>query len=131
MFSAWSLFLLALAALGVLFLVAWAGERRPLGREHPRLRGALYALSLAVYCTSWTFYGAVGSAATTGWGFLPIYLGPALMLLLGYGVLLRIAEVSREHRITSIADYIAHRYGRSHAVAVLVTGRRRRRWLTY
>lgn len=121
MFSAWSLFLLALACLGLLFLVAWAGERRPLTQDHPRLRGVLYALSLAVYCTSWTFFGAVGSAASTGWGFLPIYLGPLLVMLLGYGVLKRIAVVSREHRITSIADYIAHRYGRSHAVAVLVT----------
>ncbi|MEM1411786.1 MAG: PAS domain-containing hybrid sensor histidine kinase/response regulator [Pseudomonadota bacterium] len=121
MFSAWSLFLLALTCLGLLFLVAWAGERRPLQRDHPKVRGVLYALSLGVYCTSWTFYGAVGNAATTGWGFLPIYLGPILLMVFGFGVLRRIAEGSREHRITSIADYIAHRYGRSHAIAVLVT----------
>lgn len=121
MFSAWSLFLLALACLGLLFLVAWAGERHPLGDGHPRLRGVLYALSLAVYCTSWTFFGAVGSAATTGWGFLPIYLGPMLIMVFGFGLLRRVAETSRENRITSIADFIAHRYGRSHAVAVIVT----------
>jgi Na+/proline symporter/signal transduction histidine kinase len=121
MFTTWSLFLVALACMGLLFLVAWAGERTPLTREHPGLRGLLYALSLGVYCTSWTFYGAVGSAASTGWGFLPIYLGPILVMVFGIGVLRRIAETSREHRITSIADYIAHRYGRSHAVAALVT----------
>jgi Na+/proline symporter/CheY-like chemotaxis protein len=121
MFSSWSLFLVALACMALLFLVAWAGERKPLGDRHPKLRAWLYSLSLAVYCTSWTFYGAVGTAATDGWAYLPIYLGPMLVMLLGYGVLRRIAETSREHRITSIADYMAHRYGRSHAIAVLVT----------
>ena len=121
MFSSWSLFLLALACMALLFLVAWAGERTPLGDRHPRIRAWLYSLSLAVYCTSWTFYGAVGTAATNGWAYLPIYLGPMLVMLLGYGVLRRIAETSREHRITSIADYMAYRYGRSHAIAVLVT----------
>ncbi|MEE4172857.1 MAG: NahK/ErcS family hybrid sensor histidine kinase/response regulator [Xanthomonadales bacterium] len=121
MFSSWSLFLVALACMGLLFLVAWAGERRPLGNRHPQLRAWLYSLSLAVYCTSWTFYGAVGTAASNGWAYLPIYLGPMLVMVLGYGVLRRIAETSREHRITSIADYMAHRYGRSHAIAVLVT----------
>ena len=85
------------------------------------MKAIVYAFSLAVYCSSWTFYGAVGSAAATGWGFLPIYLGPILMMLLGFDVIRRIALLSRTQRITSIADFIAYRFGRSHTIAVLVT----------
>lgn len=121
MLSSWSLILIALAYMGLLFAVAWVGDRKRIARDHRNIQAVIYSLSLAVYCTSWTFYGAVGSAATTGWGYLPIYLGPALMMLLGYDLLRRIAITSQHQRITSIADYIAYRYGRSHSIAVLVT----------
>jgi Na+/proline symporter/signal transduction histidine kinase len=121
MLNSWSLVLTALAYMGLLFAVAWIGDKKRIARDHRNLQALIYALSLAVYCTSWTFYGAVGSAATTGWGYLPIYLGPILLMLLGFDVVRRIAETSHEQRITSIADYIALRYGRSHAIAVLVT----------
>ncbi|MGD8347430.1 MAG: sodium:solute symporter, partial [Lysobacterales bacterium] len=121
MLNSWSLMLTALAYMGLLFTVAWIGDRMRIARDHRNIQAVIYALSLAVYCTSWTFYGAVGSAATTGWGYLPIYLGPILMMLLGADVLRRIALQAQHQRITSIADYIAFRYGRSHAIAVLVT----------
>ena len=121
MLSSWFLMLTALAYLGLLFAVAWYGDKQRIARDHRNVQALIYALSLAVYCTSWTFYGAVGSAATTGWGYLPIYLGPMLMMLLGADLVRRIAETSRDQRITSIADYIAFRYGRSHSIAVLVT----------
>ena len=112
---------IALAYMGLLFAIAWIGDKKRIARDHRNIQAMIYSLSLAVYCTSWTFYGAVGSAATTGWGFLPIYIGPALMMLLGVDLIRRIAESSRDQRITSIADYIAYRYGRSHTIAVLVT----------
>ena len=121
MLNPWSLILIALAYMGLLFAIAWVGDKQRIARDHRNVQAVIYSLSLAVYCTSWTFYGSVGSAATTGWGFLPIYLGPALLMLLGFDVIKRIAVTSRDQRITSIADYIAYRYGRSHTIAVVVT----------
>jgi len=121
MLTPWKLSLIALAYMSLLFAIAWYGDKQRIELRHRRFQAVIYALSLAVYCTSWTFYGAVGSAAATGWGFLPIYLGPALMMMLGFDVLRRIAITSRDQRITSIADFIAYRYGRSHTIAVLVT----------
>ena len=121
MLNPWSLILIALAYMGLLFTIAWIGDKKRIARDHRNVQATIYSLSLAVYCTSWTFYGAVGSAATTGWGFLPIYIGPALLMLLGVDLIRRIAVSSRDQRITSIADYIAYRYGRSHTIAVLVT----------
>ncbi len=121
MLNPWKLTLIVLVYMGLLFAIAWFGDKQRIARDHPKFKAIIYSLSLAVYCTSWTFYGAVGSAASTGWGFLPIYLGPVLMMLLGYDVLRRIALTSRDQRITSIADFIAYRYGRSHTIAVLVT----------
>jgi Na+/proline symporter/signal transduction histidine kinase len=121
MLNPWTLVLIALAYTAVLFAIAWIGDRKRITRDHRRIRAAIYSLSLAVYCTSWTFYGAVGNAAATGWGFLPIYLGPALIFLFGTDLIHRLAKTSREQRITSIADYVAYRYGRSHSIAVLIT----------
>jgi len=121
MLNPWNLTLIVLAYMGLLFAIAWYGDKQRIGRDHRNFKAVIYSLSLAVYCTSWTFYGAVGSAASTGWGFLPIYLGPVLMMLLGFDVIRRIANTSRDQRITSIADFIAFRYGRSHTIAVLVT----------
>jgi len=121
MLNPWKLTLIVLVYMGLLFALAWFGDKQRIARDHPNFKAIIYSLSLAVYCTSWTFYGAVGSAASTGWGFLPIYLGPALLMLVGFDVLRRIAITSRDQRITSIADFIAFRYGRSHTIAVLVT----------
>ena len=121
MLNPWNLSLVVLAYMGLLFAIAWYGDKQRIGRDHRKFKAIIYSLSLAVYCTSWTFYGAVGSAASTGWGFLPIYLGPVLMMLFGFDIIRRIAVTSRDQRITSIADFIAYRYGRSHTIAVLVT----------
>jgi Na+/proline symporter/C4-dicarboxylate-specific signal transduction histidine kinase/CheY-like chemotaxis protein len=121
MFSSWLLSLLALAYLGCLFGIAFYGEG---GRIYPtqrRLRPFIYALALGVYCTSWTFFGAVGSAVRDGWGYLPIYLGPALVFLFALPFMERLAEIGRAHKVSSIADFIASRFGKSRALAVLVT----------
>jgi Na+/proline symporter/HPt (histidine-containing phosphotransfer) domain-containing protein len=107
--------------IALLFLVAQLAERTRRGRawaNHP----FTYALALSVYCTTWTYYGSVGRAATGGMGFLPVYLGPTLALLVGGSVFRRIAALKHTHRITSIADFIAARFGKSRAVAALVTG---------
>ena len=111
MLNPWKLSLIVLAYMGLLFAIAWYGDKQRIGRDHRKFKAIIYSLSLAVYCTSWTFYGAVGSAASAGWGFLPIYLGPALMMLLGFDVIRRIAITSRDQRITSIADFIASELG--------------------
>jgi len=120
MMPGWLLLLVALAYVGLLFTVAWLGERHPGLAQGPRLRPAVYALALAVYCSSWTFYGAVGTAARTGLGFLPIYLGPILLLLFGWRLLERLVLASGKHRIVSIADFLSSRYGRARGLAALV-----------
>ena len=81
----------------------------------------IYALSLAVYCTAWTYFGSVGRAATGGIWFLPIYLGPTLAMLLAWIVVRKMIRIARTYRITSIADFIASRYGKSPLLAALVT----------
>ncbi|MCY1269314.1 Sensor histidine kinase RcsC [compost metagenome] len=109
----------ALLYMAVLFAIAFYGDRRraPLS---PRLRAWIYSLSLAVYCTSWTFFGAVGQAADQLWSFLPIYLGPVLLMLFAPWVLQKMIMISKQENITSIADFIAARYGKSQTLAVVV-----------
>ena len=121
MFSSWLLSLLALTYLGCLFGIAFYGERHRTYPTQRRLRPVIYALALGVYCTSWTFFGAVGSAVRDGWGYLPIYLGPALVFLFALPFLERLTRIGRAHKVSSIADFIASRFGKSRALAVLVT----------
>src|ERR1700691_2741489 len=121
MFSGWLLSLLAVAYLGFLFAIAFYGDRRHIYPRQRRLRPYIYGLALGVYCTSWTFFGAVGSAVRDGWGYLPIYLGPALVFLFGLPFIERLVEVGHSHKVSSIADLIASRFGKSRALAVLVT----------
>lgn len=106
---------------GLLFAIAHYGDKRADAGRSIIANPYIYTLSLAVYCTSWTFYGSVGRAATSGIGFLPIYLGPTLMAALWWYVLLKMVRISKVHRITSIADFIASRYGKSHVLGGLVT----------
>ncbi len=108
------------AYLFLLFAVAWWADRRADAGRSVIASPYVYALSLGVYCTTWTFYGSVGRAATLGIGFLPIYLGPTLMLLLGPLVLRKILRIAKAQRITSIADFLASRYGRSQGLGGLV-----------
>ncbi|MCW8085722.1 sensor histidine kinase [Sabulicella glaciei] len=118
---AWALVAIALAYLLLLFAIAWWGDRHARGAARGLVGSpTVYALSLAVFCTTWTFYGSVGRAASIGLGFLPIYLGPTLAMILGMLLLRKIVLVARTQRIASIADFIAARYGRSHALGGLV-----------
>lgn len=111
----------ALAYMAILFAIAFYGDRRQTtGVSRPRLRAWVYSLSLAVYCTSWTFFGAVGQAAGQLWSFVPIYLGPLLLLLFMPQMLAKMILISKQENITSIADFIAARYGKSRSLAIVV-----------
>ena len=113
MLTAETVLFVSLCYIGMLFAVAYYGDKRAdIGRSIIN-SPYVYALSLAVYCTAWTFYGSVGRAVRSGPGFLSIYIGPTLVALLGWLVLRKILRISRIHRITSIADFIASRYGKS------------------
>ncbi len=120
MLPGWILLLVSLGYAALLFGVAWYGDRRPLYPHRPWLRPVVYSLALAVYCSSWTFYGAVGTAARQGLGYLPIYLGPLLLLLFGWRILERLALIAQSQSTVSIADFIASRYGRSQRLAAMV-----------
>lgn len=107
---------------GLFWLAAWRDRVRNAGwLARPGLSGWVYGLSLGVYCTSWTFFGGVGTAATAGLEFLPIYLGPILVFTFGFGLVRRILAQSRAQHSTSIADFLSARYGKSAGVAALVT----------
>lgn len=108
--------------MGLLFAIAFWGDKRAEAGKSIISNPYIYALSLAVYCTAWTFYGSVGAASRSGaTGFLSIYLGPTLMMILGWPVLRKIICISKINRITSIADFIASRYGKSATLAGAVT----------
>jgi len=109
------------AYVGLLFGIAYYGDKRADAGRSVIANPYIYALSLAVYCTSWTFYGSVGRAVTSGIGFLPIYLGPTLMAALWWYVMLKIIRISKQNRITSIADFVASRYGKSQTLGGMVT----------
>jgi Na+/proline symporter/signal transduction histidine kinase len=113
--------LTSFAYLGVLFAIAYYGDKRADAGRSIIANPTIYALSMAVYATSWTFYGSVGRAAASGVGFLPIYLGPTLMAALWWLVLRKMIRISKLNRITSIADFIAARYGKSALLGGLVT----------
>ena len=98
--------------LAFLMAVAWRSERRP-AKARPSQRRLVYGLSLAVYCTSWTFFGAVGTAVRSGWDYLPIYIGPALVLTVGFPLWKRIASAVKRENTGSIADFLSARYGKS------------------
>ena len=111
----------SLAYLLLLVGVAYWADRRAAARRSVIARPWVYALSMAVYCTAWTYFGSVERAATGGMWFLPIYLGPTLAMVLGWTVLRKMIRIAKTHRITSIADFIASRYGKSQLLATLVT----------
>ena len=120
MLETWVPPVVALAYVLVLFLVAYFGDRL-------HRRGAyvptpiVYSLALGVYCTSWTFFGAVGRAASQGWDYLAIYLGPIIMFLMLTRLPARIVAVSKRQSITSVADFIASRYGKAQGIAALAS----------
>ncbi|MCB9284486.1 MAG: histidine kinase [Lewinellaceae bacterium] len=106
---------------GLLFLIAFYADQRATRGASLVRNPLIYALSLAVYCTVWTFYGSVGRAAEAGVGFLPIYLGPALFAPLWWIVLRKIILISKNQRITSVVDFLSSRYGKSTWLGVLGT----------
>jgi Na+/proline symporter len=105
----------------LLFAVAYIGDKRADAGRSIIANPTIYALSLAVYCTTWTYYGSVGRAASSGLGFVPIFLGPTLVVALWWFVMLKMVRIGKTNRITSIADFIASRYGKSHLLGGLVT----------
>src|SRR4030081_747993 len=115
----WGVIAAAFGYIGFLFLVASHGDRLS-----PTQRGLasawIYPLSLAIYCTSWTFFGSVGFATRTSVDFLAIYIGPILMIALCTPLFRRVIQLAKSQNITSIADFIAARYGKSQAVAASV-----------
>jgi Na+/proline symporter/nitrogen-specific signal transduction histidine kinase len=111
----------ALLYLGVLFAIAYYGDWRAERGRSLINNPYVYALSMGVYCTAWTYYGSVGRAASSGLGFLPIYIGPTLIAILWWFVLRKMVRISRVNRITTIADFMASRYGKSTSLGGLVT----------
>ncbi len=107
--------------LGLLFAIAYYADKRADAGRSVIASPYIYSLSLAVYATAWTFYGSVGRAASDGVGFLPIYIGPTLMIALWWVVMRKILRISKQNRITSLADFIASRYGKSALIGGLVT----------
>ncbi len=105
----------------LLFAVASWGDRRAAQGRSVVGNAWVYAMSMAVYCTAWTYFGSVGRAASAGVWFLPIYLGPMLAMVLAWLVVRKMIRIAKTYRITSIADFIASRYGKSPALAGLVT----------
>ena len=112
----------AIGYVGLLFVLAFFGDRRARSHKKSFLHSpAVYTLSISVYCTSWTFYGAVGNAARSGLEFLTIYLGPTLVFVGWWFLLRRLVRISHNQRITSLADLLSSRFGKSNRLAVLVT----------
>ena len=111
----------ALLYLALLFGIAYFAEYKQKQGKSLINSGYVYALSLAVYCTAWTYYGSVGRATTNGIEFLSIYLGPTLAAILFWPVLQKIIRICKTHRINSIADLISIRYGKNFSIAILVT----------
>src|SRR5260221_4649781 len=117
----WTILLAGLAYLGVLFAVATWGDYLAKRRDPGSPRPLIYALSLGVYCTSWTYFGSVGIASRSGFDFLPIYLGPILVFGLGWPLLQTVATIAKRQNIASIADFLSARYGKSEALGAFVT----------
>ncbi len=120
MLQGWAVIAVALGYIGLLFVVASYGDRVRQRDRKTSSRLLIYPLSLAIYCTSWTFFGSVGLASRTGFDFLTIYIGPILMVGFCSPLIVRIVRLAKAQNITSIADFIAARYGKGQAVAALV-----------
>jgi Na+/proline symporter len=121
MLQGWVIVAVAFAYLGLLFAIAYYADQRADSGRPVIASPYVYSLSLAVYATAWTFYGSVGRAAADGVGVLPIYIGPTLMIALWWIVLRKILRISKRNRITSLADFIASRYGKSALLGGVVT----------
>ncbi|MGH1351263.1 MAG: ATP-binding protein [Methyloligellaceae bacterium] len=122
MFGVTSAIIASITFLTLLFVIAYVSNLKQSHRVRELINTpVVYTLSLTVYCTSWTFYGAVGTAAVNGLEFATIYLGPTLVFLGWWFILRKLVRISKTHRLTSIADFISSRYGKSTSLSVLVT----------
>jgi Na+/proline symporter/signal transduction histidine kinase len=121
MLHGWAVIVVAFVYFGLLFAVAAYGDRAQPAWMSGRARPFIFAFSIAVFCTSLTFFGSVGQAVTHGLEFFAVFLGPILAFALGSPLLLRVARVAKAQNITSVADFIAARYGKSQALAVIVS----------
>jgi len=119
--TAWGILTVAMIYVLGLFAIAYYVDRQARAGRSLIDSPVIYSLSLAVYCTSWTFYGSVGRAVASGVGFLPIYLGPTLMALLWWFVLRKVVRIAKQNSITSIADFLGSRYGQSVLLGAVVT----------
>ncbi|MEY9132555.1 Na+/proline symporter/signal transduction histidine kinase/ActR/RegA family two-component response regulator [Bradyrhizobium diazoefficiens] len=123
--QAWFVLAVAAGYVTTLFLVAWWGDRRsaggPLVSPNSWAAAISYCLTLAVYNTSWSFYGSVGRAATSGLDFATIYIGPTLVLLFGQTLLSKVIAIAKAQNVTSVSEFIAARYGKSQVLAAFVT----------
>ncbi len=120
MFPNWQLVVLSFSYIGLLFLIAYLGDKYRY-KLFKNSQSIIYALTLGVYCTSWSFLGTSGKAATNVLAHLPIYLGPILLFVFAWPFMQRIIRVSLKLHLTSIADLLAARFGKSHNLAILVT----------
>ncbi|HEX6249012.1 MAG TPA: sensor histidine kinase [Nocardioidaceae bacterium] len=121
MVATWVVVTVSVVYLGLLFAIAYYGDRRASRGRSIISNGYIYALSIAVYATSWTYYGSVGSASTGGIAWLPIYLGPMVVVTVWWVVLRKIIRICKRDRITSLADFVSSRYGKSQVLGGLVT----------
>ena len=117
----WIVVIIAIAYVTLLFAIASLGDRAAAAKGAGDSRPFIYSLSLAIYCTSWTFFGSVGLASERGLEFVAIYVGPVLVFLFGLPLLSRIVRLAKAEKITSIADFLAARYGKSFAVGLIAT----------
>ena len=117
----WVVAIIAVAYVSLLFAIASMGDHNAARGDRARPRPYIYAFSLAIYCTSWTFFGSVGLASERGPEFLAIYIGPILVFVFGYPLLRRIVRLAKSERITSVADFLSARYGKNFWVAALAT----------
>jgi len=125
MLQTWVIITISLGYVGLLFAIAYYGDKRslirPIDRPQNKYRAIIYSLTLAVYCTSWAFYGTSGQTAATGWIMAPTYLGSIFVLVLGWPFLIKLITVSKKQNITSVADFLSSRYGKSQQLAIFVT----------
>lgn len=117
----WFIVIIAIAYVTLLFAIASLGDRRAAAAGLGRARPFIYALSLAIYCTSWTFFGSVGLSSERGLEFLGIYAGPVLVFVFGFPLLNRLVRLAKTEKITSVADFLGARYGKSFTVAAIAT----------
>jgi Na+/proline symporter len=119
--SGWVLLGVSLLYMGGLFAIAWWGDRTKLYPDNARFRPLIYSFALGVYGSSWTFYGAVGTAKQEGLLYIAGYFGPLVLLLFGMKFFERLVILAKQQNATSISDRLSARFGRSRRIAVLVT----------